>query len=183
MDDFSVEARYEQSMAEVFAMLARTLGTRRWLGGEPSASAAKLPRHGLRFGYRQARRLYSGQVLECLRPVSLILVERYEGPAGCIVARQNWRLDPLDQRTRLRGTLRLETNRFARLQMRFWKQHFTARLRRTCSSVQVLLNPVKVEPQQAGQALSYNGSIGHKNGSASIVSANTSKVKGRPIRK
>lgn len=183
MNDYCVEARYEQSMAEVFAMLAAELGARRWLSAEQGASEIKLPRTGLRFGYRQAQRLYSGQVLECLRPVSFVLVERYAGPASRIIARQHWQLEPLDQRTRLRGTLRLEANRFARLQLRFWTRHFAGRLRHTCTSVQLRLNPASPQRKFTNGGLPHSGSIGQNSGSASIVSANTSSVKGSPIRR
>ena len=175
-----VEARYEHSMAAVFAMLVHELGAQRWRLNRVNAGPAYLPRTGLRFGYRQARRLYSGEVLECLRPVSIALVERYQGPAGSIVARQRWCLDNVDHLTCLRGVLRLETNHFARLQLRFWKNHFAARLRRTCGQVRVLLE-ANARPQATRNGAAYSGSIGQNNGSASIVSANTSSVNGRPI--
>lgn len=173
MRDFRIEVQYQQSMAAVFTALVTELGAQRWLPEEVPARAAVLPRAGLRFGYRQGQRLYSGQVLECLRPVSVVIVEQYQGPAGSIIARQRWRIEALDQATRLRGMLRLETNRFARLQQRFWHAHFSSRIRRTCTRVQRML--------AISARAAYSGVTGQNSGSNSIVSANTSTVSGRPI--
>lgn len=170
MLELRVEARYQQSMAAVFAALLGELGQDRWLTSA-MYDAAVVPRTGLRFGYRQAQRLYSGQVLECLRPVSIVFAESYRGPAGSISARQRWRVMPLDSATRLSGELRIETNRFARLQLRFWSAHFKSRARRTCARVAASLD---------ASGPPHNDSIGHSNGSVSIVSTKTTSVKGRP---
>ena len=187
--DYHVESSYAQPMAAVFAALVSELGQQRWLRNGDQSAATGLPRAGLRFGYRQAQRFYSGQVLECIRPVSIVIVERYTGPAGSIVARQRWRVNPLDTATQLSGRLQLETNRFARLQLRFWSAHFKSRAARTCSRVGKILSSAGVDdgdaPVPAGQpgtpGHSYSGSIGQRNGSISIVSANTTSVNGKPI--
>lgn len=189
MLEHRIEARYEQSMAAVFAALVRELGSERWLQNDDSLDGTNLPRAGLRFGYRQARRFYFGQVLECLRPVSIVIVERYQGPAGSIVARQRWRLDPVDRVTRLSGRLRIETNHFARLQLRFWSAHFRSRAQRTCNRVGACLNlasPDKSaahgDPACRSRAhTGQSGSTGQSSGSISIVRANTTRVKGKPI--
>ena len=184
--DHRVESSYAQPMAAVFAALVSELGQQRWLRNADRSAATGLPRAGLRFGYRQAQRFYSGQVLECIRPVSIVIVERYTGPAGSIVARQRWRVNPMDTTTQLSGRLQLETNRFARLQLRFWSAHFRSRAARTCSRVGKMLRCTAVDdrdaPARAGTlSQTYSGSIGQRNGSISMVSANTTSVNGKPI--
>jgi len=198
MLEYRIAVRFERTMAEVFAALVCELAEGRWSDSEESAGSVAVPRAGLRFGYRQARRLYSGEVLECLRPVSIVIVERYCGPAVSILARQRWHVDPLDSATRLRGDVRVETNRFARLQMRFWKSHFTARAQRTCSRVRIRLcangrsagdlrggAPGDAPGDARGDAPSdtpaQRSTIGQKTGSVSIVSAKTTSVSGKPI--
>ena len=163
--------RYEYSMAAVFAALVLELGRERWL--QHRDTDLRLPQTGLEFGYRRRQRCCTGKVLECLRPVSLILLERYQGPAGCIIARQRWRVDPVDTTTRLRCELQIETNRFARLQQRFWHRHFRLLTHRTCQGVAARLR------QNDGKTQS--DSIGHRNGSSSIVRAKTIIVSGKPI--
>jgi hypothetical protein len=163
-------ARYEHSMSAVFTALALELGRERWLQNRDSD--VRLPRAGLEFGYRRRQRCCTGKVLECLRPVSLILLERYQGPAGCIVARQRWRIDPLESATRLRCELQIETNRFARLQQRFWHQHFRILAQRTCHEIALRLR--RDERDQSD-------SIGQSQGRSSIVNAKTTSVSGRPI--
>ena len=172
MLEHRLEARYEQSMSAVFAALVRELGSERWLQDAEPGNDKRLPRTGLRFGYRQKQRLCFGQVLECIRPVSIVLVERYQGPAGCITARQRWRLDPLESATRLSAELRIRTNRFARLQLRFWGTHFRIRAQRTCNHIGVSLRH---------SCNAQSGSTGQSSGNITIVSANTTNVKGRPI--
>jgi hypothetical protein len=199
--DYHVESSYAQPMAAVFTALVNELGQERWLrnadrsaatepprAGLPRAGLPRvgLPRAGLKFGYRQAQRFYSGQVLECIRPVSIVIVERYTGPAGSIVARQRWRVNPLDMATQLSGRLQLETNRFARLQWRFWSAHFRSRVKRTCSRVGKMLSCATVDDRAATSGTAargelYSGSIGQRNGSISMVNANTISVNGKPI--
>lgn len=189
MLEHQLEAQYEQSMAAVFAALAQELGRDRWLQTDEPNVVSGLPRAGMRFGYRQAQRLYCGQVLECLRPVSLVLVERYRGPAGSIVVRQRWRVDPMDLVTRLSGELRIETNCFARLQLRFWSAHFKSRAQRICNRVSTrlrlgLANDATGPGDSARQCKSnsaYRGATGQSNGNISIVKANITSVSGKPI--
>ncbi|MGD8808194.1 MAG: hypothetical protein PVG24_01245 [Gammaproteobacteria bacterium] len=145
-----VEARFGCPMSAVFDAVARELGAGRWCAADETVPL--LPRTGLRFGYRHDRRLYCGEVLECLRPVSIVIVERYRGPAGSIAARQRWRVDSLDSETLLTGELRFEPNRFARLQLRFWKSYFASRARRTCSRVQTRLRAEAAEPLPLSRA-------------------------------
>lgn len=184
MLEYRVEAHFECAMADVFAALVRELADGRWSCGEESSARPALPRAGLRFGYRQSRRLYSGEVLECLRPVSIVIVEQYCGPAVSISARQRWSVDPLDSASRLRGDLRIAANRFARLQMRFWKLHFAGRAQRTCSRVRLRLrtsertNGREILPVGAS---AQSGTTGQKTGNTSMVSANTTSVSGKPI--
>ena len=177
MPEYRVEARLDATMAAVFAALVHELAEDRWSDGRETG--ADLPRAGLRFGYRQARRLYSGEVLECLRPVSIIIVERYCGPAASIVSRQRWRVEPLETATRLRGDIRIEPNRFARLQLRFWRRHFLNRAQRTCSSVRRQLGVG--QPEMLSTQSAHSGTTGQNSGRHSIVSTNTTKVSGRPI--
>ena len=183
MLEHHVEARFEHAMAEVFAALVRELAAGRWSDAAIAGAHELMPRAGLRFGYRHARRLYSGEVLECLRPVSLIIVEQYCGPAVSIVARQRWHVDPLESATRLRGIVRVEPNRFARLQLKFWKAHFASAAQRTCSRVGVLLRHAPQAKVHAARLTpgGHSATTGNRTGSASIVSAKTTSVSGRPI--
>ena len=48
--------------------------------------------------------------LAVMEELLIVLVERYQGPAGCITARQRWRLDPIESATRLSVELRIRTN-------------------------------------------------------------------------
>jgi uncharacterized protein YndB with AHSA1/START domain len=186
MPDLRIEARFKQPIAAVFAALTRELGEERWLRPNESYHSGGMPQPGLRFGYRQARRMYSGQVLECLRPVSIVLIERYHGPAGLIVFTQRWRLTPSDALTHLRAQLRIEPNRFARFQLRFWSLHFRSRAMRTCRRVDQRLQ-ADANHLSPKQACSHQGdsnqsdSMGHNTGNISIVSANTTSVSGKPI--
>ena len=163
-------ARYEHSISTVFAALAMELGRERWL--QRQDKELRLPQAGLEFGYRRRQRCCTGKVLECLRPVSIILVERHQGPAGCIIARQRWRVEPLDAFTRLRCELQIQTNRFARLQQRFWHRHLRILAQRTCQRVATRLHH---------DSVCQSDSIGQRSGSSSIVNANTTRVSGRPI--
>jgi hypothetical protein len=128
-------------MSAVFMALAEELARGRWFVADLGSDATcRLPRPGLRFGYRQNRRLYCGEVLECLRPVSIVIIESWRGPAGSISARQRWRLDSIESETRLAGELCFQPNRFARLHLRFWKAHFAGRVRATCACVAARLH-------------------------------------------
>jgi hypothetical protein len=133
MQEQRIETRFDRSMATVFDAVVLELGSGRWSG--VGSERVRLPKAGLRFGYRINRRLYCGTVLECLRPVSIVIVESYHGPAASIVARQRWRVDCLESGTRLTAAVQFEPNRFARLQLRFWKSWFLARARQTCAGV------------------------------------------------
>jgi hypothetical protein len=178
MHEHRMEARFDASMASVFTALVLTLAQGRWSVGDEDRAGVGLPRDGMRFSYRHAHRLFSGKVLECLRPVSMTLHERYDGPAATVHARQRWRLVPLDGATLLRADLRVEPNSLARLQLRYWKAHFADRASCTCAGVrQQLLTAVNAESQ--GETIA--GATGQNKGRVSIVSAKTTSVSGRPI--
>jgi len=138
MQEQRIEARVDRPMSTVFDAVVLELGSGRWC--DPGDDRLHLPKAGLRFGYRIDRRLYCGVVLECLRPVSIVIVESYHGPAASIVARQRWRVDCLDSGTRLSAAVHFQPNRFARLQLRFWKSWFLARAGQTCARVQARMS-------------------------------------------
>jgi len=138
MQEQRIEARFDRPMSTVFDAVVLGLGSGRWCGA--GDDRVYLPKAGLRFGYRIDRRLYCGAVLECLRPVSIVIVESYHGPAASIVARQRWRVDCLDSGTRLTAAVHFQPNRFARLQLRFWKSWFLARARQTCARVRARMS-------------------------------------------
>ena len=185
MLEYRIEARFAHTMAEVFAALVSELGEDRWSASDAAPGRLAVPRAGLRFGYRHARRLYSGEVLECLRPVSIVIVEQYSGPAVSILARQRWHVDPLESATRLHGLVRVRANRFARLQLRFWKAHFTSRAQRTCARVALQLRtggaPGTPPAPRRDAGFGHSATTGQKTGRLSIVSANTTSVNGKPI--
>lgn len=181
MSEQLIEADFEQPMAVVFAALVTALGQERWMAAAAAPDTVIVPRAGTRFGYRRGRRICLGQVLECLRPVSIVIVERFQGPAGSVIVRQRWRIAPLAHATRLSGELRIRTYRCARLQLRFWRSHCNARAFGTCTRISELLRTADSSASVQLAEAHYSGSTGHSNGSKSIVSAKTIRVSGRPI--
>ena len=178
MLEHRMEARFDATMAHVFHALVHALGRGRWSVPVPDAGASGLPRAGTKYAYRYRRRLYAGEVLECLRPVSVVVVERCGGPVWRLAVRQRWRLETLEAATLLRLQLSVEPNCLARLQLRHWHTHFAERAKHTCAHVRQHL-PARTPDSDQGDVTA--GSTGQKNGSVIIVSTNTTSISGSPI--
>jgi hypothetical protein len=139
MADAQIETFFDAPMSVVFAALIAELARGRWAAGDSASGSGLLPRPGLRFSYRQGRRLVTGRVLECLRPVSLVIVENSRGAAGSVVIRQRWRVDHRDSTSRLDTELKFDAHRLARLQLGSCESHYIAAARGVCARLQTRL--------------------------------------------
>lgn len=169
------EARLAQPIAVVFTTLLRALGRGRWTSAGGLEDITALPRSGFQYSARQHGRLRRGEVIECLRPVSIVMLETLHKVPSCVRVHQRWRVQPLPADTRLSCDLRASLNRIANLHRRQWE----ARLAR---EVDRLLEDVRadLDASCAAQGVA-SGALGQSTGNASIVSRNSRIVNGKPI--
>ena len=166
------EARFAPSIALVFAALLRSLAQGRWANMAVYGETAVLPRTGFQYSSRYNGRLRRGEVIECLRPVSIVILETLQRSPSFVRVRQRWRVQPLARDTRLSCDLKAELNRIAHLHRRNWETRFEREITK-------LLAAVRDEFAQAHGVAS--GSVGQRIGNASIVKTNSRIVNGKPI--
>ena len=166
------EERLAEPIAVVFAALVRALARERWASVAALEDISPLPRSGFRYSVRQHGRWRHGQVIECLRPVSIVLLETLQRSPSCVRVRQRWRVQPLPSETRLSCDLKAHLNRIANLKRRRWIRRFDVELCRIVAAVRIDLDR---EAQRASA-----GTIGQSNGSTAIVSTNARTVNGWP---
>lgn len=176
MFEHRVEARFEESIATVFGALVGVLAAGRWETLSANLEVAPvMPRSGARYSARHAGRLHSGEVLECIRPVSIVLHESAQRSAACAQTRMRWRIEPFESDTCLIGDLKVSLNRFAHFNRRYWHRHFVLQCEQVCALVGARLISGKVVDS------SQRVAMGQSTGNESIVSANIKTVNGRPI--
>lgn len=170
------EARFAEPMAAVFAALSRALADGRWNDVHAYAGSLALPRTGLRYSARRGGHICHGEVLECLRPVSLVLQETLQRSQWGIGVRQRWRVEPLATETRLCSEIRATLSRIASLQRRHWQARLEAERQRVHAQI-------RAELARAAEIRAQSGTIGQSIGSVSIVSTKRISVSGKPILK
>ena len=168
------EIRFAAPIASVFSALVRALAAGRWDAAIDARDGVYVPRRGCRYSVQRKGRLCRGQVLECLRPVSLIVQETlYRGPSR-VAIRYKWRVEPIDGGALLECEIRALLNRAANLHRRNWEQ----KIARDCSR-QFAAVGQRLEAAQGRQG-SENEVMGQNTGSNSIVSTKISAVNGKP---
>ena len=136
------EARLEEPIAAVFAALLRALAVGRWTATTAeSDDLVMLPRTGFHYSSRVKGRLRRGQVIECLRPVSIVMLETLQRTPSFVQVRQRWRVQPLpSDDTRLSCDLQASLNRAANLHRGNWEARFDRESRRLLETVRTLLH-------------------------------------------
>jgi hypothetical protein len=174
MLELNREARLAEPIAVVFTTLLRALGRGRWTSERSLEVFTALPRSGFQYSARHHGRLRRGEVIECLRPVSIVVLETLHKPPSCVRVRQCWRIQPMPMDTRLSCDLHASLNRIANLHRRQWEARFTR-------EVDKLLDDVRSDLDAACHAhRGASGALGQSTGSVSIVSTNNSIVNGKP---
>jgi uncharacterized protein YndB with AHSA1/START domain len=176
MLELQLTTDFEQPMSAVFTALVRALGEGRWFasgGLEDTASA--LPRSGLKYSSRRGGYACSGEVLECLRPVSIVLHESLHRARSGADCRQRWRIEPLESSTRVSCEVRANLSRIAALQKRQWHARLAEQNRRVCEDIRSELG------SEPGMLRPQSGAIGQRIGSMSMVSTKITTVNGKPI--
>jgi hypothetical protein len=169
------EIRFSAPIAPVFSALLGALAAGRWDGAIDARDALYVPRRGCRYSVQRKGRLCRGQVLECLRPVSLIVQETlYRGPSR-VAIRSKWRLEPIDGGALLKCEIRALLNRAANLHRRNWEQKLARDCARQLAAVRQRLETANQRQRAAA------GVTGQNTGNKSIVSTKISAVNGKPI--
>jgi hypothetical protein len=168
------EIRFMAPIAPVFSALARALAAGRWDAAIDARDGIYVPRRGCRYSVQRKGRLCRGQVLECLRPVSLIVQETlYRGPSR-VAIRYKWRVEPVDGGAVLECEIRALLNRAASLHRRNWEQ----KIARDCARLLAAVGQ-RLESADWSQG-SANGVRGQNAGNNSIVNTKISAVNGKP---
>jgi hypothetical protein len=176
MLELQVAASFTAPMSAVFAALVRTLAEGRWFApGIYEDAIAVLPRGGLKYSSRRDGYTCNGEVLECLRPVSVVLHESLLRARSSVDCRQRWRVEPMDDTTRVCGEIRASLSRIAALQKRQWQARLMAQSNRVCEDLRIDL------AREFSALPPHSGAIGQSIGKASIVSKNRTTVSGKPI--
>lgn len=174
MLELQLAVDFEAPMSAVFGALVRALGEGRWLAAQDADDALAMPHSGLRYSARRNGYVCSGEVLECLRPVSVVLQESLTRARSGADCRQRWRVEPLTDATRVCCELRASLSRIARLQKRAWQGRLSARCERALVDMRETLARAPVAP------LHHNGVMGQSIGNVSIVSTKMTMVSGKP---
>jgi hypothetical protein len=170
------ETRLEQSMAAVFTALLSTLAVGRWDSELDNERTSYVPRRGCRYSFIRKGRLCRGQVLECLRPVSLVLRESLHRSPSRVDLRCKWRVEPVDDATLLKYEVKAVLNRAAGLHRRNWEQ----KLARDWARLVAFMHE-RLDATPNAQGTVVEGEMGQTTGSKSIVTEKMSTVSGKPI--
>jgi hypothetical protein len=174
MLELQLAVDFEAPMSAVFGALVRALGEGRWLAAHEADDALVMPHGGLRYSARCNGYACSGEVLECLRPVSIVLQESLTLARSGAACRQRWRVEPFADATRVCCELRANLSRIARLQKRAWHDRLTGRCERALADIRETL------ARAPAVAALHNGAIGQSIGNVSIVSTKMMTVSGKP---
>lgn len=185
-----IESYLAEPIAIVFHHLIAALANDRWprLDDQLLATTtqnvtrravASIPRTGTRYCMRLRRGLRHGEVLTCLRPVSLVLNEITERGPATMQARYQWALEPIAEISRLRCDMRYRLNQFAGLNRRYWHTQCLQVARTADARLKTSLQHRAETETESVQS----GSIGKNIGSVNMVNANIRRVNGKPIRR
>lgn len=169
------ELRLDAPIAPVFWALIAIVAVGRWDALIDVADTRLVPRSGTRYAARRRRRYCSGVVLECLRPVSLIVHETLYRTPSHVRLRLKWRVEPVESGSLLKFDIKAELNSAARLRRRNWDKKLESDARRLFAAISRRL---EIERRaQKGRVLTSGQNIGRK----AIVARKTTSVSGRPI--
>jgi len=108
------------AMTDTFAALVDVVAKGRW-GGAALVFGTMQPRAGCEYAQQRGKVLRRGRVLECLRPVSMTLLETLLDPPCCVKLRFHWRLEPVEAGSFLLLDARYSLNGAAALRGRHWR--------------------------------------------------------------
>ena len=169
------ELRVAEPIAIAFAALAASVSIGRWHSALDEGRGSSMPREGCRYCFRMGRALRRGQVLECLRPVSLVLHETHTQSASRLRLRLKWRIEPIPDGTLIFGDIQAVLNGAALLQRRKWERLLDDESSRVLASVERRLGHL------AHAQSATRGPIGQSSGSKAIVKTKMTTVSGKPI--
>ena len=169
------ELHVEEPIAVVFGALAVAAAVGRWDSLIDAADRNLLPRGGCQYSSRTKERVCRGRVLECLRPVSLILQETLYQSASRVRLRLRWRVEPIEAGTLLRCDLKAALNGAAVMKRRRWEQELHNECEHLLRSVSQYLQARRSDQGAAP------GAMGHSTGNKSIVATKITSVSGKPI--
>jgi hypothetical protein len=172
MIEQTTELRLAEPIAAVFAALAQVASIGRWDAMLDESQASAVPRRGCRYSGRRRGRVCRGQVVECLRPVSLILNESLERAPSLVEVRWKWRIEPVSKCTLLTQEVRAELNRAASFKRRNWERKLESDGRQLFLQLGARLSSAQCQPAA--------GKTGQTTGNNSIVSAKITSVRGKP---
>ncbi len=129
------ERQLQCPMTEAFAALIEVIGKGRW-GGVALADAGTLPRAGCQYAQQRGKVLRRGKVLACLRPVSITLQEMLLDPPCCVQLRLHWRLEPVEEGSRVLLDARYLLNGAATLRRRHWQERIDGHCTRMLSALE-----------------------------------------------
>jgi len=175
MLEHRIETKFKEPIAIVFNALISVLAERCWDTVLSVEVAPVMPKSGLKYAGRHGQLVRSGEVLECIRPVSIVLLESAHRSAATATVRKRWRIEPLESESLLHGEVKVALNRFANFNRRFWLRYICSDCQSVCAAVQSKLR------SQNRKNSGHIGTAGQSTGRTSIVSANISSVNGKPI--
>lgn len=129
------ERQLQCPMTEAFAALIEVIGKGRW-GGVALADAGTPPRAGCQYAQQRGKVLRRGKVLACLRPVSITLQEMLLDPPCCVQLRLHWRLEPVEEGSRVLLDARYLLNGAATLRRRHWQERIDGHCTRMLSALE-----------------------------------------------
>ena len=109
------------ALTEAFAALVAVVAKGRW-GGAAILLGTAQPQPGVHYTQQRGKVLRRGQVLACLRPVSMTLKETLLDPPCCVELRLHWRLEPTDAGACVVLDARYSLNGAAALRRRHWHE-------------------------------------------------------------
>jgi hypothetical protein len=165
----------EISMARIFRALLEALAPGRWDVAAGEGEAPIEPSAGFRYRRRLSGGTRYGHVIECLRPVSLILVETYFQGRYKRRVRLRFRVQPVGEQTRLLLDAAIEFNAAALVR----KRRSLRRVSRECEALLQSMQAKIVASRdcQGGKT----GVAGHNKGKSNIVTTKITTVNGRPV--
>lgn len=130
------------ALTAAFAALVAVVAKGRWSAG--IALEAAQPHTGCRYSQQRGKVLRRGQVLACLKPVSMTLKETLLDPPCCVELRLHWRLEPTDAGACVVLDARYSLNGAAALRRRHWHE----RIHGHCARMQDALKSCVVEAKE-----------------------------------
>jgi hypothetical protein len=170
----SFELRLSNPIADVFAALAAVVSVGRWDSLIDADTQRSVPRRGCRYCTLRRGRVCRGQVIECLRPVSLIVSESLHRSPSHVQLRMKWRIEPLSSGTLLVHDVKATLNRAAALKRRNWERKLQSDGARLFAQIADRLQACETDHPPATV-------IGQSIGSKNIVSTKITSVSGKPI--